>query len=100
MYLQTRIWPEDRPKFRFLWRNLEVDRDPDVYKFERIVFGDASAPFRLSQENVKIHEETFTLASKTVKKNRRTWIIRWIQLGTMTFQSNSTNVNFCGKKQG
>jgi len=64
----TRIWPEDCPKFRFLWRNLEVDRDPDVYEFERVVFGDASASFRVSQENAKIHEETFTLASKTVKK--------------------------------
>ena len=46
MYLQIRIPPEDRPNFRFLWRNLEVDRDPDVCEFERVVFGDASAPFR------------------------------------------------------
>lgn len=46
MYLQIRIPHEDRLKFRFLWRNLEVDHDPDVYEFERVVFGDASAPFR------------------------------------------------------
>ena len=46
MYVQIRIPPKDRPKFRFLWRNLEVDRDPDVYEFERVVLGDASAPFR------------------------------------------------------
>ena len=30
MYLQIRIPIEDRSKFRFLWRNLEVDRKPDV----------------------------------------------------------------------
>ena len=72
MYLQIRIPPEDRPKFRFLWRNLEVDRDPDVYEFERVVFGDASAPFRaqfVSQENANIHEDTFPLASETVRKS-------------------------------
>ena len=45
MYLQTRIPPPDRPMFRFLWRNLKVDRSPDVYEFERVVFGDASALF-------------------------------------------------------
>ena len=72
MYLQIRIPPEDRPKFRFLWRNLEVDRDPDAYEFERVVFGDASAPFRaqfVSQENARIHEDTFPLASETVRKS-------------------------------
>ena len=46
MYLQIRIPIEDRSKFRFLWRNIEVDRKPDIYEFERVVFGDASAPFR------------------------------------------------------
>ena len=72
MYLQIRIPPEDRPKFRFLWRNLEVNRKPDVYEFERVVFGDASAPFRaqyVSQENARIHQEEFPLAADTVSKS-------------------------------
>ena len=72
MYLQIRILPEDRPKFRFLWRNLEVNRKPDVYEFERVVFGDASAPFRaqyVSQENARIHQEEFPLAAGTVSKS-------------------------------
>ena len=72
MYLQIRIPPEDRPKFRFLWRNLEVNRKPDVYEFERVVFGDASAPFRaqyVSQENARIHHEEFPLAADTVSKS-------------------------------
>lgn len=46
IYLQIRIPLKDRPKFRFLWRNLGVDHQPDVYEFERIVFVAASAPFR------------------------------------------------------
>ena len=72
MYLQIRIPPEDRPKFRFLWRNLEVNRKPDVYEFERVVFGHASASFRaqyVSQENAGIHQEEFPLAADTVSKS-------------------------------
>jgi hypothetical protein len=72
MYLQIRIPARDRSFFRFLWRNLELQRRPDVYEFERIVFGDASAPFRaqfVSQENAEIHKEEFPLAAETVKKS-------------------------------
>ena len=32
-------------EIRFPWRNLEVDRSPDVYEFDRVVFEDASATF-------------------------------------------------------
>ena len=54
MSLQIRICRTDCLMFRFLWRNLEVDQSPDVHKFECIIFGDASTPFRaqfVSQEN-------------------------------------------------
>ncbi len=51
---------------------MELQRKPDLYEFERIVFGDASAPFRaqfVSQENAEIHKEEFPLAAETVKKS-------------------------------
>ena len=72
MYLQIRIPPPDCPMFRFLWRNLEVDRSPDVYEFERVVFGYASALFRaqfVSLENAKVHEKEFPLCAETVSKS-------------------------------
>ena len=72
MYLQIRIPIEDRSKFRLLWRNLEVDRKPDIYEFERVVFGDASGPFRaqyVSQENARIYQKEFPHASTTVCKS-------------------------------
>ena len=56
MYLQIRIPTEDRSYFRFLWRGLEIERRPDVYEFERVVFGDTSAPFHaqfVTQENAR-----------------------------------------------
>lgn len=45
MYVQIRLPVEDRPFFRLLWRDLQPNRQPDVFEFERVVFGDASAPF-------------------------------------------------------
>jgi hypothetical protein len=56
MYLQIRIPAEDRTYFRILWRDLEIDRRPDVCEFERVIFGDTSAPFRaqfVAQENAR-----------------------------------------------
>lgn len=72
MYLQIRIPVDERSYFRFLWKDLEIDRRPDVYEFERVVFGDASAPFRaqfVAQENARCHKETFPLAAVTVEKS-------------------------------
>ena len=72
LYLQIRIPIEDCSKFRFLWRNLEVERKPDIYEFERVVFGDASAPFRaqyVSHENARIYQKEFPHASTTVCKS-------------------------------
>ena len=72
MYLQLRIPIEDRSKFRLPWRNLEVDRKPDICEFERVVFGDASAPFRaqyVSLENARIYQKEFPHASTTVCKS-------------------------------
>ena len=56
MYLPISIPPEDRPKFRLLWRNSEADREPDVYEFEHVVFEDASAPFRAQLVSQRIRD--------------------------------------------
>jgi len=45
---------------------LDVDRKPDVYEFESLVFGEASAPYfaqYVSQENARICQEEFLLAA-------------------------------------
>lgn len=38
MYHQLVLKPEDRPFHRFLWRNLDIQSPPQVYKFSRFVF--------------------------------------------------------------
>ena len=72
MYLQIKLKPEDQPYHRFLWRNLETDRGPDVFEFDRVVFGVNSSPFQaqfVAQEHTRKHQSEFPLAAETVLKS-------------------------------
>ena len=54
MYLQIEIEEQDRSHFRLLWRDLDPNRDPDIFEFGRVVFGKNSAPMEsqfIAQEN-------------------------------------------------
>ena len=68
MYLQIELAPEDRKYFRFLWRDCE-DRAPDVWGFNRLVFGFSACPFlaqQVARENAEENQEEFPLASEAV----------------------------------
>ncbi len=72
MYLQVEIEECDRPMFRLLWRDLDSNRDPEVYEFNRVVFGKNSAPMEsqfVAQENARRHQETYPMAAETVLKS-------------------------------
>jgi len=72
MYLQVEIAPKDRPYFRFLWRDMDDSRVPDVYEFSRIVFGVNCSPFlaqRVIQEHARCNADEFPLAAETVLKS-------------------------------
>ena len=45
MYLQIGLSECDKKLHQFLWRNLQSDRAPDVYQFQRVVFGVNASPF-------------------------------------------------------
>lgn len=56
----------------FFWQDLDVNQRPTVHEFERLVFGDASAPFRaqyVAQENAQIRHDEFRLAAETMKES-------------------------------
>ena len=72
MYLQVKLKPEDQPYHRFLRRDLETDRQPDVFEFNRVVFGVNSSPFQaqfVAQEHARRHQSIFPLTAETVLKS-------------------------------
>ena len=45
MYLRIELAPDDRPFHRFLWRGQDAAGEPEVYEFQRVVFGVNASPF-------------------------------------------------------
>ena len=69
MYLQIKLRREDQPYHRFLWRDLQIDREPDIYEFDRVVFGVNSSPFQaqfVAQEHARQHQSEYPLAAETI----------------------------------
>ena len=72
MYHQLVLLPEDRPMHRFLWRNMQINREPEVYEFLRFVFGGCYCPFCAQftwQKHAEIHQDTYPLAAVAVKNH-------------------------------
>ena len=58
MFLQVELQDRDRPFHRFLWRDFDTSREPDVYEFQRLLFGNTASPF-CSQYVLQTHAETY-----------------------------------------
>ena len=72
MCLKVEIAESDRSMFRILWRDFDEAREPEVYEFNRVVFGKNSAPMEsqfVAQENARRHQEEFPKAAETVLKS-------------------------------
>ena len=57
MYLRIGITSDDKPYHRFLWRGTDQNHQPDIYEFDRVVFGVNSSPFQA--QFVLQHQNTF-----------------------------------------
>ncbi|XP_045185023.2 uncharacterized protein LOC123543028 [Mercenaria mercenaria] len=71
MYLQVSIKLSDRPFHSFLWRS-SFENEPEVYQFNRLVFGVNASPFLaqcVSQYNAQCFTNEFPLAAETVLKS-------------------------------
>ena len=44
MFHQIRLLPEHRSLLRFIWRDLQVTRDPDIYEWQVLPFGTTCSP--------------------------------------------------------
>ncbi|XP_028393185.1 uncharacterized protein LOC114517596 [Dendronephthya gigantea] len=70
MFLQVGLRQQDRAYHRFLWRDLDDEKDPEVYEFQRLPFGNASSPF-CAQYVLKTHAKAVSekkpSASETIE---------------------------------
>ena len=72
MFLQVRLREEDQAFHRFLWRDLDASREPDVYKFLRLPFGNSSSPFcaqYVLQSHSKSNAAEYPQAAKTIENS-------------------------------
>ena len=72
MYLRIGIGTADKPYHRFLWRGNTQDRSPDVYEFDRVVFGINSSPFLAQfvlQHHAREHQADYGRATETILKS-------------------------------
>ena len=72
MYLQIEIKEQDRSHFQLFWRDLDPNREPDVFEFSRVVFEKNSAPMEsqfVGQENARRKKDRYPLATETVLKS-------------------------------
>lgn len=72
MYHMVTISPLDQHVHRFLWRNLETDRDPDIYVKTVLTFGDRPSPSMATvamHKTAELKEEMKPKAAEAIKKN-------------------------------
>ena len=72
MFLQIGLKEEDRDSHRYLWRNLDPDATPKIYRMTRVTFGVISSPFLAictTQEHARRCQETFPEASDEILRN-------------------------------
>ena len=72
MYQQLVLRAEDRPLHRFLWREMNLSKEPEVYEFLRFVFGGCYCPFCAQftwQKHAELYQEEYPVAANAVKKH-------------------------------
>nr|XP_054761134.1 uncharacterized protein LOC129267449 [Lytechinus pictus] len=72
MYHRVMIPEEDQQVHRFLWRNLDQDRKPDVYVMKVVTFGDKPSPAMAQMALRKTAEEgadKYPEAASAIKKD-------------------------------
>lgn len=69
MFLQVGLQEKDRQYHRFVWRNFDTTREPDLYESQRLLFGNTAPPFcsqHVFHTHAKIHAADYPEAAETV----------------------------------
>ena len=70
IFLQVELQEKDLPYYRFLWRDFDTSREPDVFEFQLLSFGNTASPFcsqYVLQTHAKTHALDFPEAASTVE---------------------------------
>ena len=104
MYLQIKLYPGDRSSHRILWRIFNVDQEPTVYEFDRLVFGLNCSPFLaqlVTQHYARLCKQRYPMASETTLKS--TYMddsMDLVQNDTQGIQLYTSNCLNYGRKLG
>ena len=69
MYLQIGLKEEDRRCHRFLWHNMQENKELDTYQFNHLIFGVNCSPFLaqfVSKYHARLHQSECPLGAETV----------------------------------
>ena len=69
MYLQMGLKEKDRHYHRFLWCNMQEDKEPDIYEFNRLFFGVNCSQFLaqyVTQHHARLHQKECLLGAETI----------------------------------
>ncbi|KHJ42896.1 hypothetical protein D918_06980 [Trichuris suis] len=72
MFMQIGLHEDDRDVTRCLWRNMNTDIPPGIFRFKRLTFGLRSSPFlaiMVVQHHARLHIETYKRAAEEVLSN-------------------------------
>ena len=72
MYRRIGITSDDKPYHRFLWRGTDQNCQPDIYEFDRVVFGVNPSPFQAQfvlQYHARKYLQEFPMAVETILKS-------------------------------
>ena len=69
MYLKIETEEQDSSHLRPFWKDLDPNREPDLFEFSRVFTGKNSAPVKsqfVAQENARRNQDCYVLAAETV----------------------------------
>lgn len=72
MFLQIVLKDTDRDSHHYLWRDLDLEATPKVYRMTRVTFGIISSPFMAictKREHARLHLDAFPNSSAEILRN-------------------------------
>ncbi len=99
MYHMLHLPDRDKPALRFLWNEEEDAQEPDVFQFERTVFGEVSAPSRANYVMRRNAEENGAELWPKMKWRRVTKTLKSMQLATIVLSVEPSLLYLLGDPQ-